>query len=141
MPISSHLDSEITAESTLLRPGGAMANNPALQPMFDWLNGVPIADLAAELMAAFSSDPKGWEYARTIMCKLFAAHGYPKPRLGLGRPDYWPIEEAMQLLEHSEMVFKMASEQECWRATRLGLATFAAGKDAVRQRIKDRTGL
>jgi hypothetical protein len=64
-----------------------------------------------------------------------------KAPLGLGRHDYWPIEEAMQLLEHSEMIFKMASEQECWRATRLGSATFAAGKDAVRQRIKDRTGL
>jgi hypothetical protein len=46
-------------------------------------------------------------------------NGYPKPPL----------------------VFKMASEQECWRATRLGLTPFTAGKGAVRQRIKDRTGL
>jgi len=28
-----------------------------------------------------------------------------------------------------------------WCPTRFGLATFAQGKDAVRQRIKDRTGL
>jgi hypothetical protein len=41
-----------------------MANNPPRQPMFDWLNGVPIADLAAELMAALISDPQGWEHSR-----------------------------------------------------------------------------
>lgn len=47
----------------------------------------------------------------------------------------------MQLLEHAELVYKMASENECWRTTRLGLATLTNGKDAVRQRIKDRTDL
>ena len=31
-------------------------------------------------------------------------------------------------------------EEPTWTATRLGLATLASGKAAVRQRIKDRTG-
>jgi hypothetical protein len=34
-----------------------------------------------------------------------------------------------------------ASEQHHWRATRLGLEAADNGKDVVRQRIKDRTGL
>ena len=58
-----------------------------------------------------------------------------------GRKIFWSIAEAAQVLEHSELLYKMASEHECWRATRLGLAILALGKSAVRQRIKDRTGL
>lgn len=55
-----------------------------------------------------------------------------------------PILEALQMLEHSELVYvrdisDLGSRR--WQATRLGLATLASGKDAVRHRIKDRTGL
>ncbi len=110
------------------------------QPMFDWLDRVPTADLAAELMASFAAEPRGWQYVRTIMCDLFKTYGYPAPPLGLSRQGYWPIEEAVQLLEHSELVYKMATDSEAWRPTRLGLTTSSQGKDAVRQRIKDRTG-
>ena len=50
--------------------------------------------------------------------------------------------EAIQLLEHSELVYvRVVSDERRWSATRLGLATLADGKDAVRQRIRDRTGL
>jgi hypothetical protein len=59
-------------------------------------------------------------------------------------PLHGPMREALQLLEHAELIY--ISEMESvpsarWRATRLGLAVLASGKTAVRQRIKDRTGL
>ena len=54
----------------------------------------------------------------------------------------------MQLLNHAELVYEChyvmqirREETPFWGATRFGLATLANGKDAVRQRIKDRTGL
>jgi hypothetical protein len=57
----------------------------------------------------------------------------------------WPILEAMQLLEHAELVcvawWGEGSPQPEWRATRSGFASLASGKTAVRPRIKDRTGL
>ena len=55
-----------------------------------------------------------------------------------------PILEAVQLLEHAELILISDitdSGTGFWSATRFGLATLAGGKDAVRQRIKDRTGL
>ncbi len=58
-----------------------------------------------------------------------------------------PIREAMQLLEHAELVYvrRMPDFQDGsevrWSVTRLGLAALASGKDAVRQRVRDRTGL
>jgi hypothetical protein len=56
-----------------------------------------------------------------------------------------PILDAMQLLEHAELIrvawWGESSANAEWSATRLGLATFVRGKGAVRQRIKDRTGL
>ncbi|MBW0013605.1 hypothetical protein [Mycobacterium sp.] len=53
----------------------------------------------------------------------------------------------MQLLEHAELVYLYlmwdytTGANGGWSATQLGLATLANGKDAVRQRIEDRTGL
>jgi hypothetical protein len=53
--------------------------------------------------------------------------------------------EAVQLLEHAELLYVRSISDVAgacsWCATRLGLATLAEGKAAVRQRIKDRTGL
>jgi hypothetical protein len=54
-----------------------------------------------------------------------------------------PILEAVQLLEHAELVYISEISDygyRSWNATRFGSATLAAGADAVRQRIKDRTG-
>jgi hypothetical protein len=57
------------------------------------------------------------------------------------------MAEAVQLLEHAELVYLYLMREFTtggnggWSATQLGLATLAKGKDAVRQRIKDRTGL
>jgi hypothetical protein len=58
-----------------------------------------------------------------------------------------PIREATQLLEHAELVYVRQvvefqdGSEVYWSATQLGLATLGNGKAAVRQRIKDRTGL
>jgi hypothetical protein len=72
--------------------------------------------------------------------------GYPK-RQGLvlrARPVQESILEAVQLLEHAELIYVRAISTEGerdWCATRLGVATLADGTAAVRQRIRDRTGL
>lgn len=89
-----------------------MAIDPAIQPMFGWLDNVPAADLATELMGSFGRDARDWKRVRDLMCELFAANGYPNPPLMLNYTAYWPIEEAAQLLEHSELLYKMASENE-----------------------------
>ncbi|MGO9152829.1 hypothetical protein [Mycobacterium sp.] len=49
----------------------------------------------------------------------------------------------MQLLEHAELIYesKRTQENDNFSATQFGLATLAKGRAAVRQRIKDRTGL
>jgi hypothetical protein len=56
-----------------------------------------------------------------------------------------PILEALQLLEHSELIYYRSWDRQhshpYWRATQLGLATPASRKDVVRQRIKERIGL
>ena len=88
------------------------------------------------------SGGQGWD--RTGDLPLF--------RLTFGKPrDYWerlltPIGEAIQLLEHAELVYIPPDNPSQgrpikWSATRFGLATMANGKTAVRQRIKDRPGL
>jgi hypothetical protein len=70
---------------------------------------------------------------------------YPK-QSGLivaARPVSGPIMEAVQLLEHSALVYLrwIANDAPVWSVTRLGAATLSAGKDAIRQRINDRTHL
>ena len=130
--------------------GPSPEEDAAAQPMFDWINSLPPGDLAAELMAAFGGG--GSLDAATIVNWLFDLHGYPRLRLGAGRflPEVpgCQVLEAVQLLEHAELVYEshlvtqMRQEDlPYWKATRFGLATMASGKAAVRQRIKDRTGL
>jgi hypothetical protein len=53
-----------------------------------------------------------------------------------------PILEAVQLLQLAELIYESQHTEVAayWSATQLGLATLGSGKDAVRQRIKDRTG-
>jgi hypothetical protein len=114
--------------------------------MIDWINGAPPAELAAELMAAFDPNvPRRVSYLDATDFSDWMFRGYPKRRgLLSGRPMHEPILEALQVLEHSELVYVRIitdSRGRRWQATRLGLATLASGKNAVRQRIKDRTGL
>jgi hypothetical protein len=113
--------------------------------MFDWANGAPPAELAAEIMAAFGPDGAQGRLdsldARGVAIWLF--RGYPGGHRYATQLEN-PIREALQLLDHAELVMVSSSSNQggpSWRATRLGLATLASGKAAVRQRIKDRTGL
>jgi hypothetical protein len=122
------------------------AMGEAARSMLEWAYCAPPGDLAAELMAAFGpAGPYPWHTAFEWLFR-----GYPCPSGIAGyreRKSYAdmlerPILEAIQLLQHAELVVESASgEPRCWYATRLGLATLANGKAAVRQRIKDRTGL
>jgi hypothetical protein len=129
-----------------------MANGNPAQPMIEWVTNVPPADLAAELLAAFGAGGPKSSYgdfltSGDLVDWLF--HGHPKPGNSVKAQLLRPITEAMQLLEHAELVYVFVmwdftvthSGNAGWTATRLGWALLANGKDAVRQRIWDRTGL
>jgi hypothetical protein len=107
--------------------------------MFQWVSGVPAGDLAAHLMPAFGPGASARSRDGNVdLSGLFTRLGYRDNSLT------GPILEAVQLLEHAELILIADiadSGARCWRATRFGLATLAEGTDAVRQRIKDRTGL
>jgi hypothetical protein len=114
------------------------AVDEAARAKFDWTIAAPPAGLAAELMAAFGPD----KYETGVI------EGSLRCWLGLWESQYRaldrPIDEAVQLLEHAELIYVRGisdAGSRYWCPTRFGLATFAQGKDAVRQRIKDRTGL
>jgi hypothetical protein len=121
---------------------------------FEWAIGTPRAELATELMGAFGpggpidSPIADFLDSAKLVDWLFMAH----PRAGKAVRGQLsqlkrPIAEAVQLLEHAELVYLYLMWEFTtggnggWSATQLGLATLAKGKDAVRQRIKDRTGL
>jgi hypothetical protein len=114
------------------------------QPMVEWMVAAPPAELAVELLVAFG--PEGQPHSLGLELnglEEWMFRSYPK-RTGMilrARPVKEPILEALQLLEHSELIYVFTDTDRYWRATRLGLSILAAGKDAVRQRIKDRTGL
>ena len=107
--------------------------------MSQWVRGVPAGDLAAQLMPAFGPGAPARSGDGTVgLPGLFKLLGYRDNSM------VGPILEAVQLLEHAELILIADITDygdRYWSATRFGLATLAEGKDAVRQRIKDRTGL
>ena len=114
--------------------------------MIDWMNNVPPAELAAELMTAFSPDgPHGGTHVSSYDLTEWQFRGYPKQTgfFAAARPVGEAVSEAVQLLEHSELIYLgwFSNDYPVWSVTRLGTATLGSGKDAIRQRIKDRTGL
>jgi hypothetical protein len=127
-----------------------------VRPMIAWVQGAPPADLATELMAAFGPHgpgPDGATHSESGLFKwLFRGHvDFTSTTLKdiFLRQDAQKqagstLQEAMQLLEHAELVCVMDISDagtRYWGATSLGLAALSNGKAAVRQRIKDRTGL
>ncbi|WP_131811339.1 hypothetical protein [Mycobacterium kubicae] len=125
--------------------GSSPGEGDAAQPMIDWINAAPPAELAPELMAAFGPDaPRRVPRLAVADLSDWMFRRYPKQTgfVVQARPVRESIYEAVQLLEHSELVYiRWTSDNECsWSATRFGLTTLANGKAAVRQRIKDRTG-
>jgi hypothetical protein len=124
-----------------------MVEDDPARAMIDWINNVPPAELAAELMMAFVPGQipgliSAWSLAEWMFrgChkpSKYVAKYFPK----FTDDDAGPISEALQLLEHSELLYtSRRGERQHWNATRLGLAMVASGKPAVRQRITDRTG-
>lgn len=132
----------------LFEPGPA--ERAAAQPLIDWLDTAPPAEVAVELMAAFA-DAGEVSLTRDKILEWFF-RDYPKTYSGAmtvntaaSYPVARPVLEALQLLEHSELVmhdswFDQNYPQLAWLATRLGRETLARGRTAVRQRIADRTG-
>jgi hypothetical protein len=116
------------------------------QPMIDWINSVPPAELATELMSAFGPDgPRAGQQVSSYDVTEWMFREYPK-QTGIfvaARPVNEAISEAVQLLEHSELIYLrwFSNDYPVWSVTRLGTETLRTGKDAIRQRIKDRTGL
>ena len=114
--------------------------------MIDWIIDAPPAELATELLSAFDPEvPRRIPWLAPSDLSDWMFRGYPK-RTGIvlpARPVQEPIFEAIQLLEHSELLYvRWIQDGVCrWGATRLGLATLASGKAAVRKRIAERTGL
>jgi hypothetical protein len=120
----------------------------AAQPMIEWASSVPRVDLAVEVMAVFGSvDSIG---AREIYASMFGVptevpvlRGDPNVLRALERVEI-PVREAVQLLEHAELVCGYLLDGSpfwVWRATRLGMATMDNGRHTVRQPFQDRTGL
>jgi hypothetical protein len=127
-----------------------------VRPMITWVQGAPPADLATELMAAFGPHGPGPDGAtrtkRDLFQWLFREHiNFTDNTLRsiFLRQDAEKqvgstLLEALQLLELSALVYVSDIHDlgmRDWSATRLGLAALSNGKAAVRQRIKDRTGL
>jgi hypothetical protein len=114
--------------------------------MIDWIIDASPAELATELLSAFDPEvPRRVPWLALSDFSDWMFRGYPE-RTGFvlpARPVQEPILEAIQLLEHSELLYVrwIQDNESRWGATRLGLATLAKGKAAVRTRIKDRTGL
>ena len=95
------------------------------------------ADLAAELMPAFGPDgPRRGKELGRVQLISWLARGNPRMS---GRQQLEPaVREAMQVLEHAELVRfrRIQGGGGCWNLSRLGEAALANG-DFI-QRIKDR---
>jgi hypothetical protein len=125
------------------------------QSLVDWINSAPSADVAVELMAIFGPAgraPELWGFRVSDWSDWLFRQYRKRFSLFEGeRPVNEAILEAIQVLEHAELIhLRMITAdsqhgytpaRRYWKATTLGLATLADGNDAVRQRIRDRTGL
>jgi hypothetical protein len=122
----------------------AQARQQAKDSMFQWASSVPPAELAVHLMPRFADE------ASADLADIFRWLGCWDDSFMGGNSNRYstleePILDAMQLLEHAELV-RVAwcgeyRPQATWSPTRLGSATLAQGNEAVRQRIRVRTGM
>ncbi|AKK26012.1 SHOCT domain-containing protein [Mycobacterium sp. EPa45] len=110
----------------------------------------PVPELAVELMTAFGasgprqgkplteSDLAQWWLDRyeftsrrqKVLCSAMLRRGRS------------PIREALQVLEHAELVYLTVrtDREDNWRATNLGSSILAEGRDAVAERVGQRPG-
>ncbi|OBF04479.1 hypothetical protein A5730_18145 [Mycobacterium sp. ACS4054] len=106
----------------------------------------PTAELAAQLMAAFGSDgPKPgkpltqYDFLRWVLRRTeFTSRGQRAMSL---KKLVAPVREALQVLEHCELVYLSVGGEgkvDNWRPTNRGLTALAGGHDAVAQCISRR---
>ncbi len=127
----------------LFRKRDHTAEDEAGRVRFDGLMALSPADLAAELMPAFGPDGPGHgknlssvKLVQWLLRGVRGVGGVSHPGLKLDGA----VQEAMQVLEHAELVrgVQLRDTGRRWNATRVGEAALANGD--VRQQIKDRTG-
>ena len=128
------------------------ADDQAARAKVEWACSAPVADLAAELVSAFRSR-RDRDMRDLVNWLLFPRRPElqntrdVKRVVGSTEELERDLLEAIQLLEHAELILGVENHvtgydhRHRWRATRLGLEAVNNGKDVVRQRIKDRTGL
>jgi hypothetical protein len=128
----------------LFRKKDHTAEDEAGRVQFERLMALSPADLAAELMRAFGPDGprrgKDLSSVKLVQWLLRGVRGVG----GVSHPGIKldaAVQEAMQVLEHAELVrgIQLRDVGRRWNATRLGEVAVAGGD--VRQHIKDRTGL
>jgi hypothetical protein len=128
---------------SLFRKKDHTAEDDAGRVEFERLMALSPADLAAELMPAFGPDgPRHGKDLSSVKLVQWLFRGV-RGVGGVSHPGIKldaAVQEAMQVLEHAELVrgIKLRDGGRRWNATRLGEAALANGE--VRQRIDDRTG-
>jgi len=83
-----------------------VANDEQAQAVIDWVNGAPLGELATELMAAFAPQAAGRPATGVYLNHLGAwlFRGYTRPQRHAANV-VTPVREAVQLLEHAELVY------------------------------------
>ena len=102
----------------------------------EMLVSVPPEGLAGVLMPAFV-DGKDLGEAKLVS---WLHRRYPDVADGDTPWLERPVREALQVLEHAELIYlsRWSDSPPRWRATRLGMLCLNEGGDAVRQCIEDR---
>jgi hypothetical protein len=94
------------------------------------LCGLPVADLAADVMPVFGPDgpdPKGGNGVPVVEVMSYAARPIPRGDLHL-MPLAVPVREAMQALEHASLIsLELAVHGGRMHITRLGRKALAEG--------------
>lgn len=114
------------------------AEKAASQAAIDRLVGLPPADLAVEVMPAFGpGGPRGQgpnHGPNILQIVMFLGDSIPRG-VSWATPLTEPIREALQVLEHAELVLKTSRGEGTWfSATRAGEAALADG--TVQQQIQ-----
>jgi hypothetical protein len=100
------------------------------------LVSVPPEDLARVLMPAFL-DGNDLSEAKLVR---WLHREYPDAADGDTAWLERPVREALQVLEHAELIYlsRWSDSPPQWRVTRLGVLCLNEGEDSVRQCIEDR---
>jgi hypothetical protein len=120
------------------------AEENAAKEEVDRLIGLPVAELAAEVLPAFGPEGPGKDGAKSIgtfQIAMFLMRDFSRGKQNF-KEMLGPVREATQALEHAELVeIRLPDNSGVGaraKATRLGLATIADG--SVAEKLAARTG-